>query len=102
MGQDGLVLPSDRYQEVKRVLLRERHGLLNGDLDCVAVAAVVDVHAGLFIRENATKEDLPARRELALGRDREQRVSGAHGRGGRHVAADTDARKAFVGVEVQA
>ena len=60
MGEDGLKFPSDRYQEVKRVLLRERHGLLNGDLDCVSVAAVVDVHAGLLIGEDATKDDLPA------------------------------------------
>lgn len=92
MGKDGLDFPGSRDQEVKRVLLRERHRLLNGDLDRMAVATVVDVHTGLLIRENATKEDLPARYELALGRDREQRVSGAHRRGGRHIASNANAR----------
>lgn len=60
MGEDGLEFPSNRYQEVKRILLRERYGLLDRDLDCVAVATVVDVHAGLFIGEDPANDDLPA------------------------------------------
>ena len=102
MGKDGLDFPGSRDQEVKRVLLRERHRLLNGDLDRMAVAPVVDVHAGLLIGEDPAKEDLPARYELALGRDREQRVSGAHGSRWRYVASNADARQAFVGIEEQA
>lgn len=69
MGKDGLDFPGNRDQEVKRVLLRERHGLLCGNPDGVAVCVESDTYAGLLIRESAAYQDLAARDERSSGSD---------------------------------